>query len=267
MARSKLDELRFAFLRAQSLDRDSPAGHLKYVVGICSSQTPPWPRADEPGSHTGDPDYPEIQASGTSKHAVVLCNVGARPLHSAARRHGHPDHRQDPGIQAPGAICFRGMASSSDRRPEAFQNMQSAFVIDNIQRLSKLASLDHTRAMEPCPKRSFSASKGVSSAGGILLQAVSNSLWAYAKLSYNPGILMLDVASQKAAGMLHQYTSQELANTVWALGALEHYPGSSMLSSAATQIARRMEQFTPQVRVFFISFQELRVSAIRVCLH
>ena len=43
------------------------------------------------------------------------------------------------------------------------------------------------------------------------MQAVSNSLWAYAKLGYNPGILLLDVASQKAAGMLHQYTSQELA--------------------------------------------------------
>lgn len=81
----------------------------------------------------------------------------------------------------------------------------------------------------------------------ICLQAVSNSLWAYAKLGYNPGVLLLDVASQKAAGMLHQYTSQELANTVWALGALEHYPGAAILSSAATQIARRMEQFIPQV--------------------
>ncbi len=47
-----------------------------------------------------------------------------------------------------------------------------------------------------------------------LSQAVSNSLWSYAKLGYNPGILLLDVAAQKAAGMLHQYTSQELANTV-----------------------------------------------------
>ena len=78
-------------------------------------------------------------------------------------------------------------------------------------------------------------------------QAVSNSLWAYAKLGYNPGILLLDVAAQKAAGMLHQYTSQELANTVWALAMLEHHPGAAMLNSAATQIARRMDQFSTQV--------------------
>jgi hypothetical protein len=81
----------------------------------------------------------------------------------------------------------------------------------------------------------------------VIRQAVSNSLWAYAKLGYNPGILLLDVAAQKAAGMLHQYTSQELANTVWALATLEHHPGAAMLNSAATQIARRMDQFSTQV--------------------
>lgn len=84
---------------------------------------------------------------------------------------------------------------------------------------------------------------------GLVLQAVSNSLWAYAKLGYNPGILLLDVASQKAAGMLHQYTSQELANTVWAIAVLEHYPGANLLNSAAMQIARRIEQFSPQVDI------------------
>lgn len=97
------------------------------------------------------------------------------------------------------------------------------------------------------------------------MQAVSNSLWAYAKLGYNPGILLLDVASQKAAGMLHQYTSQELANTVWALGALEHFPGSSMLSSAATQIARRMEQFSPQV-TFSRPSQQTRRAALKTAI-
>ena len=79
------------------------------------------------------------------------------------------------------------------------------------------------------------------------LQAVSNSLWAYAKLSYNPGKLLMEVAAQKAAGMLHQYASQEVANTLWALATLEHHPGSPMLDAAAVQIARRIEQFSPQV--------------------
>lgn len=81
------------------------------------------------------------------------------------------------------------------------------------------------------------------------MQAVSNTLWAYAKLSYNPGKLLMEVAAQKAMGMLHQYTSQELANTLWALATLEHYPGGAMLDAAAIQIARRIEQFSPQVRL------------------
>ena len=40
------------------------------------------------------------------------------------------------------------------------------------------------------------------------MQAVSNSLWAYAKLGYNPGRELLDCTARRAGGMLHQYTSQ-----------------------------------------------------------
>ena len=40
------------------------------------------------------------------------------------------------------------------------------------------------------------------------MQAISNSLWSYSKLAYNPGHRVLDVAARRAAGMLHQYTSQ-----------------------------------------------------------
>lgn len=58
---------------------------------------------------------------------------------------------------------------------------------------------------------------------------------------------MLDIAARRAAGMLHQYTSQEIANTLWAFATLEHNPGSGMLDAAAVQIARRIEQFSPQV--------------------
>lgn len=78
-------------------------------------------------------------------------------------------------------------------------------------------------------------------------QAVSNSLWAYAKLGYNPGSRLLDVTAQRATGMLHQYTSQEIANTLWALSVLEHHPGSMLLDAAAVQIVRRVEEFSPQV--------------------
>ena len=39
-------------------------------------------------------------------------------------------------------------------------------------------------------------------------QAVSNSLWAYAKLGYNPGRELLDCTARRAGSMLHQYTSQ-----------------------------------------------------------
>ena len=78
-------------------------------------------------------------------------------------------------------------------------------------------------------------------------QAISNSLWSYSKLAYNPGQRLLDTAARRAAGMLHQYTSQEIANTLWAFATLEHNPSSAMLDAAALQIARRIEQFSPQV--------------------
>lgn len=81
------------------------------------------------------------------------------------------------------------------------------------------------------------------------MQAISNSLWSYSKLGYNPGHRVLDVAARRAAVMLHQYTSQEIANTLWAFATLEQNPGSGMLDAAAMQIARRIEQFSPQVRL------------------
>ncbi len=44
-------------------------------------------------------------------------------------------------------------------------------------------------------------------------QAISNSLWAYAKLGYNPGKELLAVTSRRAQTMLHQYTSQASLKT------------------------------------------------------
>ena len=78
-------------------------------------------------------------------------------------------------------------------------------------------------------------------------QAISNSLWSYSKLGYNPGHRVLDIAARRAAVMLHQYTSQEIANTLWAFATLEQNPGSGMLDAAAMQMSRRIEQFSPQV--------------------
>ena len=79
------------------------------------------------------------------------------------------------------------------------------------------------------------------------MQAISNSLWSYSKLGYNPGHRVLDIAARRAAVMLHQYTSQEIANTLWAFATLEQNPGSGMLDAAALQMSRRIEQFSPQV--------------------
>jgi hypothetical protein len=80
------------------------------------------------------------------------------------------------------------------------------------------------------------------------MQAISNSLWSYSKLGYNPGHRVLDIAARRAAAMLHQYTSQEIANTLWAFATLEQSPGAGMLDAAALQISRRIEQFSPQAR-------------------
>ncbi len=82
------------------------------------------------------------------------------------------------------------------------------------------------------------------------VQAISNSLWSYSKLGYNPGHRVLDIAARRAAVMLHQYTSQEIANTLWAFATLEQNPGSGMLDAAAMQMSRRIEQFSPQVCSF-----------------
>lgn len=76
---------------------------------------------------------------------------------------------------------------------------------------------------------------------------MSNALWAYGRLQYNPGSRLLDVTAHRAATMLHQYTSQEIAHTLQALSSLEHHPGVMLLDAAAVQIARRVDQFSPQV--------------------
>ena len=104
---------------------------------------------------------------------------------------------------------------------------------------------------------------------------MSNSLWAYAKLGYNPGREVLDVTAQRAVQSLPQYTSQEIANTLWALATLEHHPGVQLLDASAVQIARRIEQFSPQdttnsvwayAKLFHYPCNDLLQSAAMYCL-
>jgi len=64
----------------------------------------------------------------------------------------------------------------------------------------------HEAASLPCMHPHWRASLSRSPRGPA--QAVSNSLWAYAKLGYNPGRELLDCTARRAGGMLHQYTSQ-----------------------------------------------------------
>ena len=78
---------------------------------------------------------------------------------------------------------------------------------------------------------------------------MSNSLWAYAKLGFNPGVQVLDVAARRVMLSLHQYNSQELANMLFSFATLEHHPGLQLLETAALQIATRLDQFSPQVAV------------------
>jgi hypothetical protein len=70
------------------------------------------------------------------------------------------------------------------------------------------------------------------------VQAVSNSLWAYAKLSFNPGHEVLDIAGRRALQSLHQYSSQEISNCLWAFATLEHHPGVQLLDAAAIQVGQ-----------------------------
>ena len=62
---------------------------------------------------------------------------------------------------------------------------------------------------------------------------MSNSLWAYAKLGFNPGVQVLDVAARRVMLSLHQYNSQELANMLFSFATLEHHPGVQLLETAA----------------------------------
>ena len=100
------------------------------------------------------------------------------------------------------------------------------------------------------------------------MQAVSNSLWAYAKL-------VLGATVHRAVQSLPQYTSQEVANSLWALATLEHHPGVQLLDASAIQIARRMEQFSPQdttnsvwayAKLFHYPCNDLLQSAAVYCL-
>lgn len=84
------------------------------------------------------------------------------------------------------------------------------------------------------------------------LQAVSNTLWAYAKMGKNPGLILLDMAAMKALSMCHQYTIKEIANTLWAFAELSHCPPEEALNALAVQFAKRMgvEHPLPEVQAF-----------------
>lgn len=69
-------------------------------------------------------------------------------------------------------------------------------------------------------------------------QEVSNTLWAYATLDYNPGPQLLGEVCIAILKQISMFKPQELSNTLWAFATLRHHPGDSLMSSATAEAYR-----------------------------
>eukprot|EP00884_Botryococcus_braunii_P015817 jgi/Botrbrau1/2919/Bobra.0036s0052.1 len=77
-------------------------------------------------------------------------------------------------------------------------------------------------------------------------QATSNTLWAFAKLGYTPCEPLLRAAAAQMTLDLTKSVPQDISNGLWAYATLRQYPGAGLLDAAARQATNVIRQFKPQ---------------------
>ena len=75
-------------------------------------------------------------------------------------------------------------------------------------------------------------------------QHIAVSLWAIAKLAYNPGREFLDIAGTRCCSLVGEYNPQNIANTLWAFATLGEAPGQKLLDVMAARAMVQMKVFS-----------------------
>ena len=73
-------------------------------------------------------------------------------------------------------------------------------------------------------------------------------LAAFATLSYVPEENLLEDIAEKAVSIMPSFTPQAVSNTLWAFAKLGRCPSSALLKVAATQMHQDLPRSVPQVR-------------------
>ena len=60
----------------------------------------------------------------------------------------------------------------------------------------------------------------VANIGNFTARNIANVLWAFAKMTHNPGAAYLDSLGVEAGRKVTDFNAQNLANTIWAFGTL-----------------------------------------------
>lgn len=76
-------------------------------------------------------------------------------------------------------------------------------------------------------------------------QALSNTLWSFAKVDYDPGEKFVKEFLQASRRQIPWATPQDLVNSLWACAKLNHHPGDEYLQAAVDKSARMLSQFAP----------------------
>ncbi|GLI64662.1 hypothetical protein VaNZ11_007990, partial [Volvox africanus] len=77
-------------------------------------------------------------------------------------------------------------------------------------------------------------------------QALSNSLWALARLGYQPPAVWLGAVAGASERRLESFTTPELVNLLWAFAVLRHNPGRSWMAGALGLLRDRATGMSPQ---------------------
>lgn len=64
-------------------------------------------------------------------------------------------------------------------------------------------------------------------------QHIAVTLWAIAKLDFQPSKDVLQVTIMRSKQLMPEYNPQNIANTLWSYATLGEYPGEDLLDSAS----------------------------------
>ncbi len=77
-------------------------------------------------------------------------------------------------------------------------------------------------------------------------QHIAVTLWAVAKLDFNPGKEVLQIISTRVYALIKDYNPQNVANTLWAFATLGEYPAPQLLDLLAQRAIELIQVGIPR---------------------